>query len=378
MTRTPVALLVFNRPKLAARIARIVAGAKPPCVYVIGDGPRAHVPGDAQRVAETRSAIDAIDWPCPVIRDYAPANLGCGRRVASGITRVFAEVEEAIFVEDDVLPDPSFFGFCDELLARYRDDDRVGMVSGTNALLRWKDDVQDYHFTTLGSVWGWASWRRAWRHYDFAARSFEDPAVRARVAALIDNAEQLAYRLDVTRQVHDGEVDTWDYQWSWAQAAGARLTAVSAVNLVSNLGFGADATHTLHYNLVKANLPRFAAPPALRAPEVVRADRDFDREMFDREKGRASLDRVIAEARALLSAGRAIHALIVVDRFKALGNTAAELDILRAEALLHLDRRAPAAASIDAVLAREPDNAAALALRRRIAGNDEPASPPHA
>ncbi len=378
MTRTPIVLLVFNRPELAARVGRIVAAANPPRIYVIADGPRAHVANDAVRVAATRDAIDAIDWPCPVIRDYAPENLGCGRRVASGIARVFDEVEEAIFVEDDVLPDPSFFGYCDELLARYRDDDRVAMVSGTNALLRWKDDVQDYHFTTLGSVWGWASWRRAWRHYDFTVRSFEDPAVCARVAALIDNAEQLAYRLDVTRQVHDGEVDTWDYQWSWAQAAGAGLTAVSAVNLVSNLGFGADATHTLHYNLVKANLPRFAAPPNLRGPAAVMADRDFDREMFDREKGRASLNRVIAEARALLSAGRAIHALIVVDRFKALGNTGAELDILRAEALLRIDRRAPAAAAIDAVLAREPDNAAALALRRRIAGDDEPAPSRHA
>lgn len=343
-------------------------------MYVIADGPRAHVASDAGKVAATRAAIDAIEWPCRVIRDYASENLGCGRRVSTGIARVFAEVEEAIFVEDDVLPDPSFFGFCDELLARYREDDRVAMVSGTNALLRWKDDVQDYHFTTLGSVWGWASWRRAWRHYDFAVRSFEDPAVRARVATLIDNARQLAYRLDVTRQVHDGEVDTWDYQWSWAKVAGAGLTAVSAVNLVSNLGFGADATHTLHYNLVQANLPRFAAPPQLRAPAAVTVDRDFDREMFDRENGRASLGRVLVEARTLLSAGRGIHALIVVDRFKALGNTAPELDILRAEALLRLDRRAQAAAAIDAVLARDRDNLAAQALRRRIAGDDDPAS----
>ena len=162
---TAVALIIFRRPELTARVFERIREARPPKLFVIADGPR---PGNAEDVrlcANTRAVVEEVDWPCEVVRDFADENLGLKRRIPSGLDRVFEEVTEAIILEDDCLPDPSFFPYCEELLERYRDDERVIHISGSQ-LLPDPPKKWSYHFSRGPAVWGWATWRRAWELYD--------------------------------------------------------------------------------------------------------------------------------------------------------------------------------------------------------------------
>ena len=163
---TPVAFIIFNRPDTTARVFAEIAKARPPKLLVVGDGPRANRDGEADRVAEARAIIKNVDWPCEVLTNFSTPNLGCKKRVSSGIDWIFEQVEEAIILEDDCLPDPSFFQFCEEMLARYRHDDRIAMISGDNFLFGQVPVPESYYFSRYCHIWGWASWRRAWKDYD--------------------------------------------------------------------------------------------------------------------------------------------------------------------------------------------------------------------
>ena len=149
----------------------------------------------------------------------AGENLGARRRYSSGVDWVFSEVDEAIVLDDDCLPDPTFFGFCEELLARYRDDPRVMMVCGTNYLERWQDDRQSYHFSCYGGVWGWATWKRAWRHYDMTLSGWGDERVRARVREFVADDEQYAIQARRFDRLYADATDrhSWDLPWSLAR-----------------------------------------------------------------------------------------------------------------------------------------------------------------
>ena len=117
---TPVAFLIFNRPHTTQRVFAEIAKARPPKLLVVADGPRNDRPGEAELCAQTRAIIDQVDWDCEVLTHYADKNMGCKKRIASGIDWVFTQVEEAIILEDDCLPEASFFQFCEENLAPAR------------------------------------------------------------------------------------------------------------------------------------------------------------------------------------------------------------------------------------------------------------------
>ena len=128
---TPVAFVVFNRPACTARTLAAIRQAQPPRLLVIADGPRPAHPDDVKLCADVRNIVDeGVDWPCEVERNYAVGNLGCALRVSSGLTWAFSRAERLVVIEDDCLPDPSFFWFCDELLGRYADDTRIGQICG--------------------------------------------------------------------------------------------------------------------------------------------------------------------------------------------------------------------------------------------------------
>ena len=167
---TPVVFMVFNRPALTERVLRQIRRQRPRRLWVISDGPRADSPSDLRQVARVRAAIDRlVDWPCELTRDYADKNLGCGPRIASGLTSAFDRFDRAIVLEDDTLPDPSFFRFCETMLDRYANDPRVVHVSGANstAALGLSQPQDAYRFSRIPDIWGWATWSRAWSHYDF-------------------------------------------------------------------------------------------------------------------------------------------------------------------------------------------------------------------
>ena len=242
--RPPVVFMVFNRPDLTARVFEAIRAARPEKLLVIGDGPRPDHPQDTANCAAVRAIVEGVDWPCEVLKNYSETNLGCGVRVATGLTWAFSQVEEAIVLEDDCLPHPSFFLFCAELLQRYRDDERVMHITGDNFQNGWMPSGgASYYFSRFNHVWGWASWRRAWKHYDFQISHW--PRVRQDDLLAAVFAENRGRRYWM--RIFDGLLqvrNTWDYQWTFACWLHGGLTATPVRNLVSNIGFREGATHT--------------------------------------------------------------------------------------------------------------------------------------
>lgn len=267
---------MFNRPNLTARVFERIRAARPRRLLVVGDGPRAGREEDAAQIEAVREIVTQVDWECDLRTQFAAENLGCRQRVSSGLDWVFSQVPEAIVLEDDCLPDSSFFGYCQALLARYRDDERVMMVSGLNPVAPWKVDRQSYHFSYCGAIWGWASWARAWRFYDVTMRAWDDPQARDRVRDVF--ADPLLYepRMQAYDRVYRGEIDTWDMQWSFARIVQSGLSIVPAVNLIRNIGVGDGATHTQGRHPM-AELPTRPIDRPLRHPSYVAVDREYDR-----------------------------------------------------------------------------------------------------
>ncbi len=240
----PVVFLIFNRPDVTARVLAAIRAAKPAKLLVVADGPRPHKTGEAENVARTRALIDTVDWDCEVLRNYSEVNLGCFRRVSSGLDWAFGLCEEAIVLEDDCLPDPTFFRYCGELLERYRDDSRIGCVSGTNFQFGRRRGSDSYYFSRYNHCWGWASWRRAWRHFDPAMRAW--PAIRddGRLKDILGDGKAVRYWTAIYDAVAQNRIDSWAYRWTFAAWRESLLTVLPGVNLISNIGFSRDATHT--------------------------------------------------------------------------------------------------------------------------------------
>ncbi|HVG28582.1 MAG TPA: hypothetical protein VM864_02575 [Pyrinomonadaceae bacterium] len=272
--RTPVAFLIFNRPDVTARVFAEIARARPPKLLVVADGARADCPGEREACERTRAVVERVDWDCEVLTNFAGENMGCRRRVSSGITWVFEEVEEAIIVEDDCLPHPSFFPYCEELLARFREDERVMMLSGDNFQFGRRRTPYSYYFSRLMHIWGWASWRRAWRHYDVGMRLWAGLRDTPWLSDLLGDEEAAAFWRDVFDRAAAGH-DTWDFQWVFACWAQHGLSALPESNLVTNIGFGAGATHT-HAETRAANIPAEALEFPLRHPPHVVREREAD------------------------------------------------------------------------------------------------------
>ncbi|WP_018076475.1 glycosyltransferase family A protein [Thiobacillus denitrificans] len=266
--KTPVAFIIFNRPETTERVFAEIAKVKPPKLLVVADGPRPDRPGELEKCAATREVIKRVDWECEVLTNFSDVNLGCRNRPASGIDWVFEQVPEAIILEDDCLPHPSFFRFCEELLERYRDDERIGLISGDNFQFGRKRGEASYYFSRYNHIWGWASWRRAWRHYDRDASLW--PAFRdgGWLDALVNTHSERRHWAKAFDAVFEDQLDAWDYQWTLALWSQGMVSALPNVNLISNIGFGADATHT-HKVSVYADMPVEPIEFPLRHPKIV-------------------------------------------------------------------------------------------------------------
>ena len=281
--KTPVVLIIFNRPDTTQKVFNAIREAKPPQLLVVADGPRPNVASDQQRCADARAIIDQVDWDCEVLTKYSEINLGCGVCPAQGLSWAFEQVEEAIILEDDCLPDPTFFQFCEEMLIRYRDDERIMIVLGTNVLGEWKSLQQSYHFSYCGPIWGWASWRRAWQYFDFEAKLWASDEVKARIKDVLADDYIYQLRRENFNGIFQGKKkDVWDYQWSFARLAQSGLSLVPSVNLISNIGFSKDATHTTFETSEVARLKTTAITFPLQDSGFVAVDREYDRRFYVR------------------------------------------------------------------------------------------------
>ncbi len=279
---TPVAFIIYNRPDLTQQVFAAIRRARPLRLLVIADGPRTSA--DTAKCQAARAVVQAVDWPCEVRTHFSEKNLGCGRRPATGIDWVFSQVEEAIILEDDCLPAPSFFHFCECLLKRYRQDLRIMHISGDNYQLGQPRTEAAYYFSKYTHSCGWATWRRAWKFYDYELKSWEAFKAAGLLRAICPDPVEAAHwdrkLTPIARQERD---DAWDYQWTYAVWTQGGLSILPAVNLISNLGFRSDATHT-RVPSRWGNLPVGEIEELVDPPFVVQ-NREADRFTFDEMMG---------------------------------------------------------------------------------------------
>jgi hypothetical protein len=251
----PILFLVFNRPDLTAEVMSVLGRLRPKRFFVAADGPRTNIEAENELCQQTRAIATAIDWECQCKTLFRDENLGCGPAVSSAITWFFEQVEEGIILEDDCLPALSFFDFCAYALERFRGDDRVGTISGNHFLPPDLSLEQPYYFSKYFQIWGWATWRRVWEKYRFDL-SFETDENWQRILDTVHPTPlESKYWLEVLRGVKNRTVNTWDYQMMFISWRERFLHVAPSKNLVSNIGYRADATHT-NFDSPLEKLPR--------------------------------------------------------------------------------------------------------------------------
>jgi hypothetical protein len=241
----PVVFCIFNRPDKTAKVFEAIRVAKPEVLLVVADGPRAGKPGEAESCRRTKDLVlSGIDWDTRVLTNFSETNLGCRKRISSGLTWAFEQVEEAIILEDDCLPDPTCFRYCTELLEYYRHDTRVGLIGSNNFQPQPMPLETSYYFSKYGHIWGWASWRRAWKLYDLEMTLWPELRDSGWLEGMFPRPEHSLYWRQIFDRVWRGEIDTWDYQLAFSLWSQNMISIVPRANLVSNIGAGQDATHT--------------------------------------------------------------------------------------------------------------------------------------
>lgn len=277
MTNTPVLFLVFNRPDNTAAVFERIRAARPRKLYVAADGARTTKPGEPAICEEVRAIVTKIDWDCELHTLFREKNLGCGTAVSQAITWFFENEEQGIILEDDCLPELTFFTFCEELLMRYKTDERVFQINGVNFV---KDYVMptSYTFTPFSGIWGWATWRSRWQKYQFDWRRLDMQQLQhilATETVPLSKVMQNNIYNDINK-LSTG-VDTWDFQWHYTVYTNKGLCITPVVNLVTNIGFGENATHTFDKNASRANYSSRPIQFPLKHPDKVERDLVFQK-----------------------------------------------------------------------------------------------------
>lgn len=255
--QTAVLFLVFNRLDTTKQVFQAIRQAKPPRLYIAADGARVNKEGEHDKVGAVREYIlQNIDWDCKIKTLFRDQNLGCKYAVSEAITWFFENEERGIILEDDCLPSQSFFWFCEELLVEYNDDDSIFLISSDARGSEYVCLKEDYAFCKYPLIWGWASWARAWKNYD---PELEDwPKQKWIMPASISSHQQtVMFWEKIFQKMYDKKIDTWDYQLCYLTFKNRGKCIVPRVNLVSNIGFGDDATHTLDAKSENSNRKRY-------------------------------------------------------------------------------------------------------------------------
>jgi len=282
MFLTPILLIVFNRPGTTQRCFDQIKKFKPKFLFVAADGPRPGNPDDRRKCEATRLIFDQVDWACEYRALFSDDNRGCGHGPAEAITWFFNHVEMGIILEDDCLPADSFFGYCSEILEKYRNDERIAIVSGTNPVLSWGNSKKSYIFSTMPNTWGWATWRRAWEKFDYEGTLWETPEGKERVKQTL-NSDLYYNHFSKQFDIHFKQTrsDVWDFQWYFCCLYYGSISIFPSINQISNIGFDENATHTNNPSDHKAKLPTFELNLPLRHA-TFKIDRNFDRYFFER------------------------------------------------------------------------------------------------
>jgi len=237
----PILFLVFNRLDTTKQVFEMIRKAAPKKLYLASDGPRDSRVGEKEKVEEVRDYVrKSIDWNCEIKTLFREENLGCGKAVSGAITWFFENEEMGIILEDDCLPHIDFFNFCAILLEKYKDNDNIAAISGASLIQNKFKSKYSYYFGKYGGIWGWASWRRAWKGYQFDINLLDKTIIEQKINDTFTVPEERKF----WKSVFNKKIDTWDYQWCFHILVNKRFSIVPYTNLVANIGFGGNSTHT--------------------------------------------------------------------------------------------------------------------------------------
>ena len=281
---TPVVLIIFNRPNTTRQVFDEIARAKPKKLFVLADGPRHGRPEDLEKCSATRKVVDRLSWDCEVCRIYSDENLGVGKRVLSGLNEVFQEVDRAIIFEDDCVPHQTFFQFCEELLDRYNDDQRVMHISGRLAPTRYKaPSLYSYYFSYSLNCWGWATWARAWKLFDYEIKLYRQLRTTNWLVDVLGHRRIADFMYNIFESFYDkaANVSAWDQKWNFAVWSQHGLGIRPYVNLIHYAGFEDDPTHSFWADKKHYDLPTEKMIFPLQHPPYMIRDKQADLLTYD-------------------------------------------------------------------------------------------------
>lgn len=282
---TPILFIVFNRPDTTKLVFDSISQKKPKKLYIAADGPRSSISGEEILIKEVRDIVNNITWECDVKTLYRKENIGCKKAVSSAIDWFFSFEEEGIILEDDCLPDKTFFDYCQAMLRKYRNDERIMMISGTNFF--FKDNVRlnmDYYFSRYYPIWGWATWKRAWNFYDIDMKNWPAYKKNNKLKRMFDRIDVADLYTNMFDIVYDKKISTWDIQWVYSCLFNSAYSIIPINNLISNIGH--DGVHTTQKSKKKRNIflemPVFGLDlNSLQTSEEMIPDYSLDDIMFD-------------------------------------------------------------------------------------------------
>lgn len=264
---SPVLFLIFNRPSVTQRSFQAIRKARPGVLFVAADGPRAHVASDELQCDQARKIVEQVDWECQVETRFLSRNRGCQLAVSEAISWFFEHVDQGIILEDDCVADASFFRFSAQLLDLYLNDERVGVITGDNFQggQIWGDS--SYYFSKYNHCWGWATWRRAWDHFDYSMNQTSTRDIEVINQFACAPGEE-RYWSNVFRRVRQGKINSWAYRWKYCCWKNEWLTATPQINLVENIGFDSTATHTKRKGLSSPDVAGQVSYPLVHPNQV--------------------------------------------------------------------------------------------------------------
>lgn len=287
-TDVPVAMIFFNRPEQLKKVFATVKEARPSKLFLIQDGPRENNESDIINIKKCREIFDDIDWECDVVKDFSDVNLGCGRRIFTGITKCFEQVDRLIIIEDDCVASESFFPFCKEMLERYIDSDKIGMITGMNHLNTYNSVKSDYFFARVGSIAGWATWKRTWDKVDFDMDFLNDEEAVHILKGLEKNDSIFGDAYSKACQKHEimkngGKLTSWSTQFGIAQILNYPLIIVPRVNLMTNIGLTEESANSVksiklvpHRQRALYRLKLYKLDFPLKHPKYIVDDWEYD------------------------------------------------------------------------------------------------------
>lgn len=303
--KSPVLFLIFKREDTTKRVFERIREVRPPKLYIAADGPRSSRPDEKEKCEQTRKIVENIDWPCEVHRLYQNENLGCGKGVSSAISWFFDNEEEGIIIEDDILAHPDFFKYCDEMLEKYRYDDNIQLITGRNPFYKAIKHIDSYYMSSNFHIWGWASWRRVWKTYEFDASKLSKIAFMEQLTKRMPSKSHTYYS-NIFDMMSEHRCDTWDYQLYFNQIIRKRYSIVPYINMVENIGMGsADAAHTTGEDYDISN-HKAQSPFPLNHPSCFKEDKEADvifvnnSDLYEKGKLEGLLHRLIKKLKKVI------------------------------------------------------------------------------